>query len=203
MRHADRRIFIPVSDVLQVLHDEAPADDFTLLWLMEGLNERSFGLIILLLAAAAATPGLSFVAGLLLMIPAFQMAAGHSVPVFPRRIAARPVPTRHLAALVRCVAPVLRYTEKAMRRRWQISVVANRRIVGAVVMMLRATLIFTPIPLSNIVPALVIGLISLAYLEEDGLLLAISLATGCIVLAVEVGAVWETILSAQSASIFR
>ena len=37
-------------------------------------------------------------------------------------------------------------------------------------MTLNATLLFIPLPLSNIVPALVIALISLAYLEEDGLL---------------------------------
>jgi hypothetical protein len=34
---------------------------------------------------------------------------------------------------------------------------------------LSATLVFIPIPLSNVVPALVIALISLAYLEEDAL----------------------------------
>jgi hypothetical protein len=203
MSHLNRIISIPVSDVLQGLHDEAPAGDFTLSWLMESLDERAFGLVILLLAVAATMPGLSFVAGPLLMIPAFQMVAGHSNPVFPRRIAARPVPTRHLAALVRRVGPVLRYTEKAMRPRWPTSLVATKRIVGAFVMMLSATVIFTPIPLSNVVPALVIGLISLAYLEEDGLLLAIALATGSVVLAVEVGAVWETILGAQSASLFQ
>jgi hypothetical protein len=198
----ERRIFVPVSDVLQGLHDEAPTDDFTLSWLMASLNERSFGLIILLLAVAAATPGLSFVAGLLLVIPSFQMIAGQSAPVFPQRIATRPVPTRHLAVLVRRAVPLLRYTEKAMRPRWPTSLVATKRIVGAVVMMLSATLILTPIPLSNVIPALVIALISLAYLEEDGLLLAIALVTGCIVLALEVGAVWGTILGVQWATVF-
>ena len=40
-------------------------------------------------------------------------------------------------------------------------------------MILNVTLVLTPIPLSNIVPALVIAVISLAYLEEDGLLLSL------------------------------
>jgi hypothetical protein len=40
---------------------------------------------------------------------------------------------------------------------------------------LSATLVFIPIPLSNVVPVLVIALISLAYLEEDGVLLSIAL----------------------------
>ena len=52
-------------------------------------------------------------------------------------------------------------------------------------------MVFTPIPLSNVVPALVIALISLAYLEEDGLLLSIALLAAVIVLTVELMAVWE------------
>ena len=62
--------------MLQRLHDEAPTDHFTLGWLMASLHRRSFGIIMLLLALVAIAPGVSIVAGLLLMIPAFQMIAG-------------------------------------------------------------------------------------------------------------------------------
>jgi len=58
-------------------------------------------------------------------------------------------------------------------------------------------LLFTPLPLSNVVPALVIALISLAYLEEDGLLLSIALLAAVIVLIVELVVVWGTILGAK------
>jgi hypothetical protein len=44
--------------------------------------------------------------------------------------------------------------------------------------------VFSPIPLSNVVRALVIMLISLAYLEEDGLLLLIALLSALILLTV-------------------
>jgi len=62
---------------------------------------------------------------------------------------------------------------------------------------LNATLLFIPLPLSNIVPALVIALISLAYLEEDGLLLSVALLAAVIVLAVELAVVWQTVLGAK------
>src|ERR1700690_2256726 len=139
----------------------------------------------LLLAVVAIAPGVSMVAGLLLMIPAFEMIADQHMPVFPRRIAVRPLPTRHLAALVQRAVPVLRYLEKAIHPRWPTPFEATKRVVGTVVAILNATLVFTPIPLSNVVPALVIALISLAYLEEDGILLAISLLVAAIVLAAE------------------
>jgi hypothetical protein len=188
---------IPTSVVLQRLHDEVPTDHFTLGWLMGSLRKRSYGIIMLLLALVAITPGISNVAGLLLMIPAFQMIAGKPAPVFPRRIAARPLPTQHLAALVQRAVPVLRYLEKAIHPRWPTPIEATKRLVGAVVMILSATLVFTPIPLSNVIPALVIASISLAYVEEDGLLLSIALLAAVIVLTVELVAVWETVLGAK------
>jgi hypothetical protein len=196
-QHPDAKAFIPTSVLLQRLHDEAPTDHFTLGWVMRSLHKRGFGLVLLLLALVAIAPGVSIVAGLLLMIPAFQMIAGQPAPAFPRRIAVRPLPTRHLAALVQRAVPVLRYLEKFIHPRWPTPLEATKRLVGAVVVLLNITLLFTPVPLSNAVPALVIALISLAYLEEDGLLLSIALLASVIVLAVEVAAVWETILGAK------
>ena len=99
----DATAIVPTSVVLQRLHDEAPTDYFTVGWLMGSLHRRSFGIIMLLLALAAMAPGVAIVAGLLLMISALQMIAGRPAPFFPRFIADRPLPTRHLAAL--CNAP--------------------------------------------------------------------------------------------------
>ena len=197
MLAADATTFVPASVLLQRLHDEAPTGHFTLGWLMGRMHKRSFGLVMLLLAVVAIAPGVSIVAGLLLMIPAFQMIAGQPAPVFPRRIAVRPLPTRHLAALVQRAVPVLRYLEKFIHPRWSTPLQATKRLVGAIVMLLNITLLFTPVPVSNVVPALVIALISLAYLEEDGLLLSIALLASIIVLAVELVAVWETVRGAK------
>jgi hypothetical protein len=194
---SDTKMLIPTSVVLQRLHDEVPTDHFTLGWLMHSLRKRSFGIIMLLLALVAIAPGLSIVAGLLLMIPAFQMIAGKPAPAFPRRIATRALPTRHLAAVVQRSVPLLRYLEKVVHPRWHTPLEATKRLVGAVVVVLSATLVFIPIPMSNVVPALVIALISLAYLEEDGVLLSIALLAAVIVLTVATAAVWEAIAGAK------
>jgi hypothetical protein len=194
---AKTRVLVPTSVVLQRLHHDLPTDHFTLGWLMHSLDKRSFGIIMILLALVAIVPGLSIVAGMLLVIPAFQMIAGKPAPVFPRRIAARSLPTRRLAAVVQRSVPVLRYLEKAIHPRWHAHFEAAKRPVGAVGALLSATLVFIPIPLSNMVPALAIALISLAYLEEDGVLLSISLLAAAIVLAVVAMAVWETLVGAK------
>jgi hypothetical protein len=92
---------------------------------------------------------------------------------------------------------MLRYLEKVIHPRWPTPLETTKRLVGAVVVMLNTTLLFTPLPLSNVVPALVIALISLAYLEEDGLLLSIGLLAAVLVLTVALVAVWETVLGAK------
>lgn len=186
------------SSVLQRLLDEAPADHFTLDWLVASLRRRSYGMLMLVLALLAIAPGVSFVAGLLLMIPAFQMIAGRSAPAFPRRIAARPLPTRYLGAVVRRAVPVLKRIEKMIHPRWHTPFEATKRLVGAVVLILSVPLVAAPIPLGNVVPALVIALISLAYLEEDGVMLSVALLAAVIVLTVMSVAVWGAVLGAKS-----
>jgi hypothetical protein len=188
---------VPVSIVLQRLHDEAPAAEFTLGWLMSSLGKRSFGFVMLLLGLAAIAPGVSVAAGLLLMIPACQLILGHAAPAFPRRVANRPIPVRHFAALVQRAVPILRRIETLIHPRWRTPVDPTARLVGVAVVLLSSTLIFIPVPLSNVIPALVIVLISLAWLEDDGLLLAITLVSGLVVSTLALAAVWETVRGAE------
>src|SRR5882762_148985 len=109
---------VPTSVVLQELLDQAPADRFTLEWLIGSLPERSFGIIMLLLAVLAMVPVGSMVPGLLLAILAAQMTAGRHGPVFPRRVAVYPLPTRHLVRIGRLAIQVLKYLERVIRPRW-------------------------------------------------------------------------------------
>jgi hypothetical protein len=76
---------------------------------------------------------------------------------------------------------------------------AAKRAVGVMVLLLTAVLLLTPVPLSNIAPAIVISLISLAYVEEDGLLLSVALLAAIILIGIASAAVWGTIVGAISA----
>jgi hypothetical protein len=131
------------------------------------------------------------------MIPAFQMIAGKPAPVFPRRIANHGLPTTRLADLIQRCLPGLRYLETIIHPRWHTAPGPTKWIVGVVVMLLSATLVVSPIPFSNVVPALVVALLSIAYLEEDGLLLLIALLAALVVLAAAMMAVWEMVAGAK------
>jgi hypothetical protein len=125
------------------------------------------------------------------LIPAFQMIACRPAPSFPHWIAGRAIPTRHLGAVMQRAIPMLKYLEKTVHPRCPTPPEATKVIVGIAVMMLSARLILMPIPLSNILPALLIALISLAYVEEDGLVLSICLLAGFVIIAVDLAMVWE------------
>jgi hypothetical protein len=197
-RSSDSNALIPASEVLLELLDNLPPDHFTLGWLSSHLHRRSFGVIVLVLALIAMVPGISYVAGLLLLVPAIEMAAGRSAPTFPRRIANWSFPTPRLAAAVRRAVPTLTYLERVIRPRWQIPVGATRRLVGLAILLLTAVLLLTPLPLIQVVPAIIIVLLSVAYLEDDGLLLSLGLLAALFLAgASAVAAVWGMIAGAK------
>jgi hypothetical protein len=144
----------PSSRVLEDLLDQAPADYFTLAWLMSTLHQRSFGIVILFLGLLATAPIGSTVPGLVLAVVAVQMIAGRRELVFPRFITAQSLPTRYLFRLGGRAIPVLRYLEKAVHPRWPTALEAAKRFVGVMVLLLTAVLLLTPVPLSNIAPAI-------------------------------------------------
>jgi hypothetical protein len=189
------------SALLQELHDGVPSGHFTLEWLVSCLHKQSFPAIIFLLAIVAILPGISLVAGLLLLVPTVQMIAGQPTPTFPRWIATRPLSTDKLNTCLKRVIPILKVVEVAIHPRWPRAVAAPKRIVGLVILLLAARLLAAPIPLSNMLPAALISLIALSYLEEDGLMLVTALVIAVAVLAVDVKILHDVMQSVMKISI--
>jgi len=187
---------VPTSLVLQQLLDDAPADHFTLDWLIGRLPERSFGIVMLFLAVLAMAPIGSSVPGLLLGIVAAQMIACRPGPVFPRRVAARALPIRHLVRMGRHPILVQRHLKRVIRPRWPTPFGATKRVIGIIVFLLTCLILLAPLPLTNVPPAADIALISLAYIEKDGVLLALALILALVLLALAAIAVWGAVVSA-------
>jgi hypothetical protein len=167
---------------------------------MSALHQRSFGIIMLLLGVLATAPIGSMVPALMLAAVAVQMIAGRYEPVFPNFITARRLPTRHLFRLGGRAIPLLRYLENAVHPRWPGAFETAKRFVGVMVLLLAAAVLLTPVPLSNIPPAIVIALISLAYIEEDGLLLCLAFLAAIVLIGAAAAAVWGTIIGAALVS---
>ena len=95
-----------------------------------------------------------------------------------------------MPSLVQRCLPGLRYLERVIHPRWQTPLGPTKRIVGIVVALLSATLVVSPIPFTNVVPALLVALISIGYLEEDGVLLSVASSAAAVVLALAMTTVW-------------
>jgi hypothetical protein len=181
----------PTSVILAKLIDDAPKDFVSLDWLLGHLQKRSFGLLLLVLAIVCMVPGIGTVSAFLLAFPATEMILGRESPRLPRFLTARPIPARHFTRWAARALPLLRFIETFSRPRWHTPLQATKRTVGLIVLLLAVAAIW-PIPLINVVPALMIVLISLAYLQEDGILLCISIAVALLALALFAAFIWAS-----------
>ena len=191
---ADTKKRGPSSRVLQEIIRQAPAEHVTVGWLTSTFPRHSFGVIMLCLGLLAMTPVGSTVPGLILVVMAVQLIVGRAEPVFPHFIMTRRLPTKQLLWLGDRAIHILKYLEKAVHPRWPMTFEVAKRAVGIMVLLLAVVLLLMPVPLSNVAPAMVISLISLAYIEEDGLLLSAAFLAAIILIGIGSAAVWGTIV---------
>lgn len=180
---------VPTSDILDDLMRQAPPGETTLVWIVDHLRDRSFGIVLLLIGILAMVPGISPLAGLLLAWPAIQMMLGHAGPVLPGVIARRRFSTQRLVRVLgRVIGPLVRL-ERLVRPRWTLPFETSKRMVGLLILLLGVSLL-APIPFSHVIPAGVVILTAFAWLEEDGLLLIVALGAALVSIAVTAAAVW-------------
>ena len=196
MRMQDMKNRAPSSRVLQELISQAPAEYVTIGWLTSTLQRHSFGIIMLCLGLLATTPVGSSVPGFVLAAMAVQLIVGRAEPVLPNFIMARRLPTTQILRLGCRAIHVLKYLEKAVHPRWPMTFGLVKPAVGVIILLLAVVLLLTPMPLSNVAPAMVISMISLAYVEEDGLLLSAGFLAAIILIGITSAAVWGAIVSA-------
>ena len=170
------------SVLIEELVAQAPDGPVDLDWLLGHLDKRSFGLLLLLLGLLVIVPGVASLATLMVIFPSVEMMLGRSRPSFPRFLSKRPFDFKRFKRLTEIVQPGLRAIENLSRPRWTLPHAAAHRLVGAVVFLLALSAIW-PLPLVNVIPGAVIILIAIAYLQEDGLLLAVASAAAFLSLA--------------------
>lgn len=191
-QNAKSPILVPTSVQLSRILDEAQSERVSIGWLMEQLGERSFGLTLFVMAVIAFLPGASTVMGALIAWPSIQMILGHDLAVLPRWIARRHIGVEKLARLIRVLTPRLEWVERLVRPRWATPFQPTKRATGLVMLLLGLTLI-SPVPFGHVAPAMVIMLLALAYLEEDGVALLVALAAAFCSLSASAAAIWGAI----------
>jgi len=167
------------SELLEELVAKAPDGPVDLEWLLTNLDRRSFGLLLLLLGLLVIIPGVATIATLALLFPAVQMMLGRHAPAFPRFVSKRQFDFKRFRRFTVFVSPMLQAIERISRPRWEARHDVINRLVGLVVFLLAFSAGW-PLPLVNVIPGIVVVLIAVAYLQEDGLLLAVAMASALI-----------------------
>jgi len=190
-----------VSHILLEFGHDWPKDRVALGEIVSTLNERSYGLLLILFALPNLVPiylpGLSAVLGLPLAFVAVQMVLGRSRPWLPQAVLQRSISREDYARVIGKALPSLVRIEQLLKPRLSfLTVSVSERLIGCFCLVL-SLLLALPIPLTNIPLALPVALFGLALIERDGLcaLVATALGVGAVSFATIAGwavfkAVW-------------
>jgi hypothetical protein len=119
------------------------------------------------------------------------MILGRDRPTLPRLLTKRSFATQRFTKWSMRALHMLRAVERLSRSRWHTPPATTKRAIGLLVLLLAISGIW-PLPLINVLPAVTIALLAIAYLQEDGLLLAIAFATAILSLVVFGFLVWTS-----------
>ena len=139
--------------------------------LLAAMHDRAIGALIFVFAfpnTVPLPPGASSILGAPLLFLTAQLALGRN-PWLPKFIANRSMERTHFAAVVRHLVPWLARAERLLRPR--ISPLTQppfEYLIGAICLLL-SIILFLPIPMGNMPPAIAICLFALGILERDGL----------------------------------
>ncbi len=166
--------------------------------LLEALRDRAIGALIFVFAlpnTIPMLPGASAILGAPLLFLTAQLTIGRG-PWLPRVIAARSMDRAHFAAIVHRVAPWLERAERLLRPR--IEALARppfEYLIGGICLFL-SIILFLPIPMGNMPPAIAICLFSLAILERDGVWVLAGLCAAAVSIAIVWGVLFALIKGA-------
>lgn len=133
-------------------------------------------------------PGVSGVLGAPLLFLAAQLMLGRS-PWLPAIIADRSFVRTDFARILAKVGPWLEKAERLMRPRFSILTKPPAEyLVGALTLIL-AIVLFLPIPLGNMLPAIAICILALGLIQQDGLWVLAGAVTGIVSLVIVSGVI--------------
>ncbi len=170
-----------VSLVLRAVIDTAPGDTISVREIIEAFGERAFGFVIILFSlpnCIPAPPGMNSVFGIPVLLFAVQLALGFKKPWLPRRIMEKRFRVVTFRKIIDKAEPRLQWVEKCLRpRHTALFGARGDRLIGIFAIVL-ALCVIVPLPGTNWVPSIALVILSMAILQEDGLVLGFGILTG-------------------------
>ena len=170
-----------VSLVLRAVIETAPGDTISVREIIEAFGERAFGFVIILFSlpnCIPAPPGMNSVFGLPVLLFAVQLALGFKKPWLPRRILDKRFRVATFRRIIDVAEPRLQRVEKILRpRHTALFGPRGDRLIGFFAVIL-ALCVIVPLPGTNWVPSIALVILSMAIMQEDGLVLGFGILAG-------------------------
>lgn len=154
--------------------------------LINNLGSKGFGLLLIFLSLPSAlpvpAPGYSTPFGIAIALIALQLILGRSSLKLPKSLEKIEFKAGITRKILQYAIGFLDKTETFIKPRWPQMQSKKMQVLIALTLMLLATLMIFPIPMTNTLPAMIIFLMAISLSENDGLLTLISLGFSLIVL---------------------
>lgn len=171
------------SNVLQRIADAASEQEISVGAVIDGLEDRAFGMMILLFAIPALIPflvGVHSAVSIPIALLAWQILRGRKEPWLPERVRRQRISVEAFRKMTKATVPWLKRVEALTQPRFEFLVGKGADRVLALVMIFLAGVIAIPGPGTNGVPGLCVGLIAIGFIERDGLLASIGVVLGLV-----------------------
>jgi hypothetical protein len=186
---------LSIAEALRRIGTHSEDERLTVGEILDSLDHRAYGFVLLLLAAANFTPGpsmpgFSTLFGLPALAMAMQMTLGWSRPWLPPRLARISVKRARFIAMVAKALPWIARLDRLLRPRltW-LATLTRHRWTGAAAMV-QALLLCLPLPLYPMAPAAALVLMSLGMIARDGLMLVLGHIAGLLSLGLGIAMIF-------------
>ena len=180
IKHLAHEERLPISQILENIAKNWDEETITLNGLMDYLGDRSYGLMIVLLAVPnllpVSVPGISIILGIVIMSMCTQMWRNYEHPILPKIVADKEVPFEPFAQVIYRSLPIFRFAEKLLKPRHSFMFSRKAEKIIALVIFFAAFTMMLPVPLGNPPPASCLILLALGLIEKDGIFVYI----GCV-----------------------
>jgi len=166
------------SQMLDDLADAFPQASISVGDLIDRLDSRAHGVLLLVLALPMCipnVPGISTIFGVLMLAPALQLVLGSHRLWVPQRVRAWRFQAEALRRTLRVATPPLKRIEYLIKPRWSRLTEFPLTILIGLQTLLMALILILPIPFANWPPGMTVAITSLALLQRDGMLMLLTI----------------------------
>ncbi|MFC5345645.1 exopolysaccharide biosynthesis protein [Brevundimonas staleyi] len=168
-RHQDD-VSHDLGRLLRRLADDGGEEGLTLHQIRDRLDERAYGLLILILSIPCLVPGLYGVpqaVGVIIILIAAQLLIGREEPWLPRRVLNLRAKGKWLKAMADFAESRLGWIDRFSRPRLLMFTTGAGERAAALFMILATLTII--LPMTNTIPSIALALLSVGLIQRDGL----------------------------------